>query len=102
MKAIVEKRNSNGPFSCRRELLKIKGLGARRYEQAAGFLRLALFDAEDEPLDATGIHPEAYDLTYKMLKSAGINDKHALRKLLKDPASHIDKLGRIDPTKICQ
>lgn len=55
--AIVARREAEGPFTNRQQLLKIKGLGARVFQQAAGFLRV--FDGE-EPLDATPVHPESY------------------------------------------
>jgi uncharacterized protein len=56
-RAIVAHRDSGGPFRARRELLKVKGLGPKAFEQAAGFLRIP--DASD-PLDRTAIHPESY------------------------------------------
>jgi len=56
-RAIVTHRDANGPFHSRKQLLKIKGLGPKAFEQAAGFLRIT--DAPD-PLDCTAIHPESY------------------------------------------
>jgi uncharacterized protein len=56
-KSVVAHRDANGPFESRRQLLKVKGLGPKAFEQAAGFLRLP--DAPD-PLDHTAIHPESY------------------------------------------
>jgi uncharacterized protein len=56
-KAVVTHRDANGPFSSRKQLLKVKGLGPKAFEQAAGFLRIP--DAPD-PLDHTAIHPESY------------------------------------------
>jgi protein Tex len=56
-KAVVTHRDANGPFSSRKQLLKVKGLGPKAFEQAAGFLRI--LDAPD-PLDHTAIHPESY------------------------------------------
>lgn len=67
-KSIIEYRSVHGNFSNRQELLKVKGLGAKAFEQAAGFLRI---DNGDESLDNTGVHPERYDLVLKMLKDAG-------------------------------
>jgi uncharacterized protein len=67
-KNIIEHRSAHGNFSNRQELLKVKGLGAKAFEQAAGFLRI---DNGDETLDNTGVHPERYDLVLKMLKDAG-------------------------------
>jgi len=69
-KNIIEHRSAHGNFNNRQELLKVKGLGAKAFEQAAGFLRI---DNGDEALDNTGVHPERYDLVLKMLKDAGKN-----------------------------
>ncbi|WP_075187038.1 Tex family protein [Teredinibacter haidensis] len=54
---IVEFRNQNGPFKHRKQFLKVARLGDKAFEQAAGFLRIA---NGDNPLDASGVHPEAY------------------------------------------
>jgi protein Tex len=75
-KSLVAFRNENGLFSSRIQLQKVKGLGAKAYEQAAGFLRIT--QATDE-LDRTAIHPESYDLTRKIMNELGIkslNDEH--------------------------
>jgi uncharacterized protein len=63
-KAIVAHRDATGPFKLRKELLKVKGLGPRAFEQAAGFLRIP--DAAD-PLDRTAIHPESYAVARALL-----------------------------------
>ena len=55
--AIVKYRDENGPFHCREDLKKVKGLGAKTYEQAIGFLKIP---GGEEPLDNTFIHPESY------------------------------------------
>ncbi len=67
-KAIVAHRDDGGPFRARRELLKVKGLGPKAFEQAAGFLRIP--DAAD-PLDRTAIHPESYAAARKLLDLFG-------------------------------
>ncbi|MGB0425188.1 MAG: helix-hairpin-helix domain-containing protein, partial [Flavobacteriales bacterium] len=67
-KNIVEHRKSIGEFSSRKELLKVKGLGPKAFEQAAGFLRIS--DAKD-PLDNSSVHPERYALVRSMAKKAG-------------------------------
>lgn len=75
-KSIVQTRNTNGLFKSRKDLLKVKGLGEKAFEQAAGFLRIA--KAQDE-LDQTAIHPESYDLTKKIMKHLNIqslSDEH--------------------------
>lgn len=61
---IVKYREENGKFKNRRDLLKVPRLGAKAFEQCAGFLRI---DDGDEPLDATAIHPESYPAAYKLL-----------------------------------
>ena len=56
-KAVVRWRESNGAFANRQQLLKVTGLGAKTFEQSAGFLRIR---DGDNPLDMTGVHPETY------------------------------------------
>ena len=65
---IVAFRNEHGPFKARAELLKVPRLGARAYEQAAGFLRIR--DGE-QPLDASAVHPESYGLVDRMAQDLG-------------------------------
>lgn len=67
-KAIVAHRDANGPFQARKDLLKVKGLGPKAFEQCAGFLRIR--DGK-EPLDASSVHPEAYDLARKIVIACG-------------------------------
>ncbi|MEY2923846.1 MAG: hypothetical protein RLZZ337_386 [Bacteroidota bacterium] len=62
-KNIVEHRSKNGPFRQREELLKIKGLGAKSFEQAAGFLRIV---NGANPLDASAVHPERYEVVHRI------------------------------------
>ena len=66
---IINYRNENGKFSNRQQLLKVKKLGAKAFEQCAGFLRI--IDG-DEPLDATNIHPESYDVAKAIMKVSNI------------------------------
>ena len=65
-RSIVAHREENGKFSSRRDLLKVKRLGPKAYEQCAGFLRIA--DGK-EPLDATSVHPESYEACRALLKT---------------------------------
>jgi uncharacterized protein len=67
-KAVVAHRDANGPFGSRKQLLKVKGLGPKAFEQAAGFLRLP--DAPD-PLDHTAIHPESYAAARQLIAAYG-------------------------------
>jgi len=70
---MVTYRNENGAFENRKALLKVKGLGAKAYEQAAGFLRIK---NGDNPLDASAVHPESYALVKQMAKQSNcaVND----------------------------
>ena len=72
---IVDYRAENGAFKSRKELLKVPRLGAKAYEQCAGFLRIT--DAEN-PLDNTAVHPERYDLVKRMAKDAGCDVKQLI------------------------
>jgi uncharacterized protein len=65
---IVDYRNENGPFESRRELKKVSRLGAKAFEQAAGFLRIR--DAAN-PLDSSAVHPESYHVVDAMAGNAG-------------------------------
>lgn len=67
---IVAFRNANGPFPDRRSLLEVSGLGPKSFQQAAGFLRV---NDGLEPLDASAIHPESYDIAYDLLDRAGVS-----------------------------
>lgn len=69
---IVKTREENGRFTTRAQLKKIPRLGAKTYEQAIGFLRVP--EAKN-PFDATGIHPESYDLAEQILAEAQIDKK---------------------------
>jgi protein Tex len=62
-------REAHGPFSTRQKLLEVPGLGPKVFEQAAGFLRIR--DGA-EPLDASAVHPERYNLVRKMAADAGV------------------------------
>jgi uncharacterized protein len=77
--AIVAHRNANGPFAARKELLKVPRLGPKVFEQAAGFLRIS---GGKEPLDASSVHPEAYDLARRIVAACGRD----IRALMADPA----------------
>ncbi|GHI03185.1 RNA-binding transcriptional accessory protein [Streptomyces cellostaticus] len=88
---IVAHRDANGPFTSRSELKKVARLGPKAYEQCAGFLRIR--DGVD-PLDASSVHPEAYPVVRRMVKTTGqevaslIGNTGALRSLR--PADFVD------------
>ena len=112
-KKIVEYRTAHGPFGSRRELLKVPRLGAKAFEQCAGFLRIV--DGKN-PLDNTAVHPERYDIVQHMAADAGLDvpaliaDAEARKRLdlkryctadvglptLTDILAELDKPGR-DP-----
>ena len=76
--AIVAHRDANGAFGTRRDLLKVPRLGPKVFEQAAGFLRVT---GGKEPLDASSVHPEAYDLARKIVAACGRD----IRSLMAEP-----------------
>jgi len=67
-KNIIQYRNENGPFLSRKRVLKVPRLGAKAFEQCAGFLRIQ--DA-DNPLDASAVHPEQYSIVKQMAGDCG-------------------------------
>ncbi len=89
--SIVAWRNQEGAFTTRRELLKVPRLGPRAFQQAAGFLRIP--DGK-EPLDASAVHPEAYDVAKKIVAACGrdirslMGDSAVLKSL--DPKRFVD------------
>ncbi len=86
---IVAYRNANGPFARRRDLLQVPRLGAKAYEQCAGFLRIS---GGTEPLDGTSVHPESYPVARKVLAAAGATMSASGASLDGvDPASFVDE-----------
>lgn len=79
---IVAYRNEHGPFNKRTDLKKVPRLGAKAFEQCAGFLRIS---GGAEPLDASSVHPEAYAVARKVLKAAGAAPASSL-----DPQKFVD------------
>ena len=89
---IVAQRNIKGAFKSRKELLEVSRLGAKTFEQCAGFLRI---NNADNPLDGSAVHPEAYPLVERIAKQSGrgvrglIGDSAALKAL--KPADFADE-----------
>ncbi len=89
--SIVAYRDQAGAFATRKELLKVPRLGPRAFQQAAGFLRIP--DGK-EPLDASAVHPEAYDVAKKIVAACGrdirslMGDSAVLKSL--DPKRFVD------------
>ncbi len=67
-KSVVRWRDANGAFASRADLLKVTGLGAKTFEQSAGFLRLR---GGTNPLDMTGVHPETYAVVEQIMAKTG-------------------------------
>ena len=78
-KAIVARRDAEGPFASRRGLMKVPRFGEKAFEQAAGFLRIR---GGDHPLDNTAVHPERYPVVEAMAADLGVS----LAQLAADPA----------------
>lgn len=85
---IVDYRTANGPFGSRRELLKVPRMGAKAYEQCAGFLRIP---GADNPLDNSAVHPESYAIVERMAKDL----KCSVGELIKNQ----ELRKKIDPKK---
>jgi uncharacterized protein len=67
-KAVVRWREANGAFRNRQQLMDVAGLGAKTFEQSAGFLRIR---GGDNPLDMTGVHPETYSVVEQIMEKTG-------------------------------
>ena len=85
---IVEYRAENGAYKSRKELLKVKRLGGKAFEQCAGFLRIT--DAAN-PLDNSAVHPEAYHIVDKMAADLGVSSK--------DLVGNADLCSKIEASK---
>ena len=85
---IVDYRAANGAYRSRKELLKVKRLGEKVFEQCAGFLRIT--DA-DNPLDNSAVHPEAYHIVDKMASDLGVSSKQLV--------GNAELCSKIDPSK---
>ena len=80
-KNIVDYRDEVGGFTSRKELLKVKRLGQKAYEQCAGFLRVS---ESKEPLDNTSVHPESYEAAKKLIDILGYNKEDLKNNKLND------------------
>lgn len=100
-KNIVAYREAEGEFKSRRELLKVAKLGPKAYEQSAGFLRIR---SAKNPLDNTGVHPEAYKATNALIEEIGLTkDYDAIQFKVKvagirDKKQLAEKIGIGEPT----
>ena len=96
-KSVVRWRDANGAFASRADLLKVTGLGAKTFEQSAGFLRLR---TSTNPLDMTGVHPETYPVVENIMAHTGkpvaeLMGRADMLKTLKPELFANDKFGVI-------
>ena len=96
-KAVVRWREANGAFNNRQQLLQVSGLGAKTFEQSAGFLRIR---GGDNPLDLTGVHPETYSVVERIIAHtkkpvAELMGRADVLKTLKPDLFANDKFGVI-------
>jgi len=92
---IIDYRTENGPFRSRQELMKVKRMGAKAFEQCAGFLRIR---GAGNPLDSSAVHPESYHVVEKMAKDLGLGvseliSNEAKRKEIRPEKYVTDKTG---------
>lgn len=87
---IVAYRDETGKFKSRKELLKVKRLGAKAYEQCAGFLRV---DNSKEPLDGTSVHPESYEACKKIMTILGYDGKDLSGKNIESIDEKVKEVG---------
>lgn len=85
---IVDYRNEHGAFRSRGELLRVPGLGAKTFEQCAGFLRIR---ESENPLDRSAVHPERYALVRRMAEDAGLTLEHLV--------GNAEAVGRIQASR---
>jgi uncharacterized protein len=85
---IVDFRSENGPFRSRRELMEVKRMGAKAFEQSAGFLRIR--NAEN-PLDSSAVHPESYHVVEKMSKDINCDVRELMTNESKRKEIKLDK-----------
>ena len=90
-KNIIKYREENGSFSSRDELLNVKKLGKKTYEQCAGFIKV---DNPEYPLDNTTIHPESYKATYKLLDKLNYSVNDIGSKSLKLDKINLEEISK--------
>ncbi|MCM2346307.1 MAG: RNA-binding transcriptional accessory protein [Acidovorax soli] len=96
-KAVVRWREANGAFKSRKQLMDVAGLGAKTFEQSAGFLRIR---GGENPLDMTGVHPETYPVVEQIMEKTGkpvaeLMGRADMLKTLKPELFSSDKFGVI-------
>lgn len=95
-KNIVKYREENGEFKSRNAILKVPRIGAKAFEQCAGFLRVP---NAKEILDNTGVHPESYEAAHKLLNLFGYSEADVIASKLDDLEAKIREYGT---SKVCE
>ena len=90
-KNIVDKRENDGAFTSRKELLKVSKLGPKAYEQCAGFLRIT---ESKEPLDATSVHPESYAAAKQLLEIFSYTPEDVRSRKITDLSDKVAEAGK--------
>ena len=90
-KNIIVYREENGSFTNRKELLNVKKLGKKTFEQCAGFVKI---NNPEYPLDNTTIHPESYEATYKLLKKLNYSAEDIGSKSLKLDNINLEEISK--------
>lgn len=98
VKNIVKYREENGKFTSRKELLKVPKLGAKAFEQCAGFLRIP--DGKNL-LDNTGVHPESYDATVKLLDVFGFTAEDVKEGKVLELTKKVKEFGEDKVAALC-
>lgn len=96
-KNVVKYREENGKFTDRQELMKVKMLGEKAFEQCAGFLRIS---DGDNPLDKTAVHPESYEIALNLLDKLGYNVDDVRSGNLRDINERIMKIKVKEDNKV--
>ncbi len=97
-KNIVKYREENGEFKSRAAILKVPRIGAKAFEQCAGFLRVS---HSKEILDNTGVHPESYDAAHKLLALFGYTANDVLEAKLSELPTKVKEYGRDKACELC-
>lgn len=90
---IVDYRTENGPFSSRKELMKVPRMGAKAFEQCAGFLRIP---GAKNPLDNSAVHPESYAMVERIAKDMGCSVEELIKN--KEIRSKVDIKKYVTPS----
>ena len=91
-KNIVAYREENGPFTDRKQFKKVPKLGPKAFLNAAGFLRIS---GGNDPLDATSVHPESYEVAHEVLKRAGVKTSELAHGGVPDIERRIGSIGEV-------